>query len=167
MLRRASRCERKQFTIAPIPRVGVMSGSYAGISSLIGSNHENGTGGLDHDSGSDSEPEYDGITTVASSPTARWRARTTACSRPATQPILLSEEWTSSVVACRSPRESKSRDSEDTVAGDSVRRIRSSSFMGTELRSCLYCRVTRRATLVLLHGLPAQRGPARLLQVGS
>ncbi len=73
---------------------------------MIG-HHASGTGGARHFEGSDSWPEWVGITSVPCAVTASMSARTTACAPPVTQPKADSELCTIRRSPGRTPRLTK------------------------------------------------------------
>ena len=75
-----------------MPRVGVRSGSKAGIVSRMTGHHASGTGGLRHQAGSDKSAEWVGMTSVPSRPSAISSAKMTATGPPETQPRAFNEE---------------------------------------------------------------------------
>ena len=119
-LRRTPFCLRKVSGMVPMERVGVRSGSKAGMASRMTGHHDSGTGGLSHRLGSVRSPEWVGMTSVPSGPRASCRARMTATGPPHTQPMALREEWASTTMPGVTPRARRSAFSDATVAGVSV-----------------------------------------------
>lgn len=100
-----------------MPRVGVRSGSKAGIVSRMTSHHRSGTGGFCQSAGSERSLECVGITSVPLGPNTASSARITATGPPLTQPIELSEEWTSKTMPGLTPSIVKSACKDATVFG--------------------------------------------------